>query len=270
MFKKAFLILSIAFSLSACSLVSANLQKTSPNVTASDNPSPSPEALVTTPEASPSFMIAPTNPNNRAQSNSITQATPENNQVVLPYDPNVQGRLIADPETFSQKLELLSKKFVKDQFETKEDFDRRITQEVKNFQEAESLKFKEVFVIENTFSSNDCTYNADDKILTIRNPTVLSFPDLTNIKVLPEKRNNPGRGQMGTKFILSFLSPESKAISDSDVTNYWLNKKNKIDTSSDEIVISNLDPSYAKQLVTENRLVLTTYLTLPLFSKDKF
>lgn len=50
---KLLLILSIAFSLSGCSWISAKLQKTLPNANTPENPSPSPAAVVTTPEASP-------------------------------------------------------------------------------------------------------------------------------------------------------------------------------------------------------------------------
>lgn len=56
---------------------------------------------------------------------------------------------------------------MKDQFETQKDFEQRIKQEIKSFQEAESLKFKDTFVIESAFCSDDCNYNADERIITI-------------------------------------------------------------------------------------------------------
>lgn len=102
------LILPVVFSIFSCSLVSAELQKTSPSANISNNPSPSPEAVVTKPEASPSFVITP---GNGSQIDPSNQATLEStNRVVSPYDSSIQGRLIADPYTFAQKLKLLSKK----------------------------------------------------------------------------------------------------------------------------------------------------------------
>lgn len=63
----------------------------------------------------------------------------------------------------------------------------------------------------------------------------MNFPDRTNIRVSGESiksmnklssgENNTSYSsdEKGRLFLLSFLSPESQKVSESDVTNYWLN-----------------------------------------------
>ncbi len=291
MLRKAVVCLSIAALLSSCTAKAANTSKqasSSPqaNLVTTNQSSPNPQAIPSSqqtqesnPQVSPSpqvtlgssTQVSPSpqaNLESNAQIKPGFQATPDNSeQIVLPYDQKLQGRLIVDPEAFYQKLHTLSEKFVKDQFETEQGFAQREKQEIKNFEKIESLNFQDTYVIRTPINiglddNYKYEYFADKKCLEI-DPRIFmvdgryQHPIFVYISVQEQETNSL------TGFNLSLLSPTNKDVTDDDLMNYWLSKKRKVNQINKRLIISNLESSYTKQLLKEKRLSFEASFTLP-------
>lgn len=278
MLKKTLFILPITFSFVSCSWFSEPLEKIFPNLSNSNNLSVSAQVVdnrfpinrgsrfissnswkrisQSSPDGSSSSETAPDGTS--YNKNSLN----ETSQVVLPYDPNIKGRLIVDLGTFYQKLELLSEKLKKDQFETKEDYSQRVRKEIETFQETESIQLKDVFILRTPlgigpsilrqagyeFFADHNGYNADYKMLLIRGDQKFRvYRNLIHIAC-----------QEGIALSSRLFPEESESYI---VNNYWLSKKKKVDLDRNVLSVSNLEPPYAKQLLSEDRLSLETSFT---------
>ena len=240
--------------------VTNNSEQASPEVTPENNAlgSPSPEA---TPQNNVSVSSSPeATTENNIQVSSTPQATPNNsNQTILAYNPELQGRLITEPDIFYEKLRILSEKFVKDNFETTDDFKQRMRREIKSFENTESLSYtNDVFVIripsKVDINANNYNYNADKRTLTITSDRVYYRNTEVSGEILDQAGNTT------TNIILNPFFPSK--VTQAELDDFSLNTRHKFEDSN--ILISNLDPYYAKELVVQNRISYDINFKYPL------
>lgn len=162
----------------------------------------------------------------------------------------IKNQELVDPNLFYQKLTNLSKKFLKDEFESTTEYETRKKQAIDNFSKKEEVNLKEILVTTRqiNLTMDDASfwdYDADKQTLFIYS---LMFAHGNNPLFKVYDQNN--------QFLYHLDLKNKEAISNSD---YWLDRKSRFSPDGKAIAIPGISPDFAKKLLTKKRLLLKIY-----------
>jgi hypothetical protein len=165
----------------------------------------------------------------------------------------IKNQELVDPSLFYQKLANLSKKFLKDEFESTAQYETRKKQEIDNFSKKEGVNLKEIFVTirQINLTMDDASfwdYDAEKQTLFIYS-IMFAYGNNPLFKVYDQTN----------QFLYHLDLKNKQAISNSD---YWLDRKYRFSPDGKAIAIPNISPDLAKKLLTEKRLLLKIYFQI--------